>query len=128
MTGDKIYEYDLDITGVTDTLSTWSHLAGRKDPRRRARFTWLLRETRRPAYRGECAASIISGCAATDASTSTSARHRDRRRSPDRSVCGRVAVLRPGEPDRRSSVKNVTLTTERGFAWSTRTKILGVGA
>jgi len=26
-------------------------------------LTWLLRETRPAAYRGECAASIISGCA-----------------------------------------------------------------
>jgi hypothetical protein len=69
MTGEKIYECDLDITGVTDYgVSMESILQAKKRSRRKGRASmWLLREMQPAAYRVECAASIISGCAPTDA-------------------------------------------------------------
>jgi len=92
MTGDKIYEYDLDITGVTDYgVDMESILAGKERvPPQGARFDVAFEGNTTGRYRGECAASIISGCAATDASTSTSARP-SRPEAVSGSLCLRTA-------------------------------------
>src|SRR5271169_5903319 len=76
MRGEKIYEYDLDIKGVTDYgVSMDAILSGKeKVPPRELASTSRLMDPVRVACRAERAASITCGCAPTAASTLTSTR------------------------------------------------------
>jgi hypothetical protein len=60
--GEKIYEYDLDVTGVTDYgIRLRAILAGRERSHRKARASISrLEDMRRAASQGECAAWTTS--------------------------------------------------------------------
>jgi hypothetical protein len=76
MRSEKIYEYDLDIKGVTDYgVSMDAILSGKEKVHYRGlASTSRLRDAVRVAWRAERAASITCGCAPTAVSTLTSTR------------------------------------------------------
>jgi hypothetical protein len=131
MTGEKIYEYDLDITGVTDYgVSMESILAGKeKVPPQGARFD--------VAFAGNATGRISGGVRGVDylrmradgridldirATIDTADGHRI-------GLCADgVSVLRPGEPV-ADLCENVTLATAAaGYAWVNTHQIWGVGS
>jgi hypothetical protein len=74
MIGEKIYEYDLDITGVADFgVSLQAIAAGEVTvPPQGARFDIAFDGRGKGRISGECAGSITSDCAPMAASISTS--------------------------------------------------------
>ena len=131
MTGEKTYEYDLDITGVTDYgVSMESILAGKERiPPQGARFD--------VAFEGKGAGRLSGRVRGVDylrmrADGRMDLDIRATIETGDGFRIGLsadgVAVLRPGEPiaDLR---ENVTLTTAAvGYAWVNTHQIWGVGS
>jgi hypothetical protein len=131
MTGEKIYEYDLDITGVTDYgVTLEATLAGKeKVPPQGARFD--------VAFEGR-AAGRLSGRVhgvdylrmRTDGRIDLDIRATIETDDGWRIAlsAGGAAVLRPGEPI-AGLCENVTLTTAAaGYAWVNTHQIWGVGS
>src|ERR1019366_403250 len=131
MTGEKIYEYDLDITGVTDYgVSMEAILAGKeKIPPQGARFD--------VAFAGNATGRLSGGVRGVDylrmrADGRIDLDIRATIETSDGSRIGLsadgVAVLRPGEPV-AELCENVTLTTAAaGYAWVSTHQIWGVGS
>ena len=131
MTGEKIYEYDLDITGVTDYgVSMESILAGKEMiPPQGARFD--------VAFAGNATGRLSGGVRGVDylwmradgrmdldirATIETNDGHRIALSADG------VAVMRPGEPA-ANLFENVTLTTAAAsYAWVNTRQIWGVGS
>jgi hypothetical protein len=131
MTGEKIYEYDLDITGVTDYgVSLESILAGKeKVPPQGARFD--------VAFEGNATGRLAGRVRGVDylrmrADGRICLDIRVTIETSDGSRIGLsadgVAVLRPGEPI-ADLCENVTLTTAAvGYAWVNTHQIWGAGS
>jgi hypothetical protein len=77
MRGDKIYELELNITGVTDYGVTMDAILSGKEkvPLQGARLTWHSRGMAKAASQAKYVASITWSCVPTDALTSTSEPH-----------------------------------------------------
>ena len=131
MTGEKIYEYDLDITGVTDYgVSMESILAGKeKVPPQGARFD--------VAFEGNATGRLSGRVRGVDylrmrADGRIDLDIRATIETGDGFRIGLsadgVAVVRPGEPI-ADLCENVTLTTAAaGYAWANTHQIWGVGS
>lgn len=131
MTSEKIYEYDLDIMGVTDYgVSMESILAGKeKIPPQGARFD--------VAFAGNATGRLSGGVRGVDylRMRADGRMDLDIRATIETSDSSRiglsadgVAVLRPGEPV-AELCENVTLTTAAaGYAWVNTHQIWGVGS
>jgi Protein of unknown function (DUF3237) len=130
MTGEKIYEYDLDITGVTDYgVSMESILAGKeKVPPQGARFD--------VAFEGNATGRLAGRVRGVDylRMRADGRMDLDIRATIETSDGFRiglfadgVAVPRPGEPI-ADLCENVTLTTAAGgYAWVNRHQTWGTG-
>jgi hypothetical protein len=130
MTSEKIYEYDLDIMGVTDYgVSMESILAGKeKIPPQGARFD--------VAFAGNATGRLSGGVRGVDylrmrADGRIDLDIRATIETGDGNRIGLsadgVSVMRPGEPV-AELCENVTLTTAAaGYAWVNARQIWGVG-
>jgi len=131
MTGEKIYEYDLDITGVTDFgVSMESILAGKKNvPPQGARFD--------VGFEGHATGRLSGRVRGIDylRMRADGRVDLDIRLTIETGDGFRIAlsadgvsVLRPGEPI-ADLCENVTLTTAaEGYAWVNTHQIWGVGS
>jgi hypothetical protein len=131
MMGQKIYEYDLDITGVTDYgVSLESILAGKEAvPPQGARFD--------VAFEGDAAGRLAGRVRGVDYLRMRADGRMDldiRATIETADGCrialsaDGVAVLRPGEPIADLSENISLISAASGFAWANTHQIWGVGS